>query len=64
MAIVMTVRRELTAKAWDVAVIEVSANVKRNMKNLAGSTMSPVIQNMHETSYEHRHKPWYTKLRQ
>jgi hypothetical protein len=34
LAIATTFSRELTAYAWDVAVMEVSSKIKKKMKNL------------------------------
>ena len=41
LATATTLSLELTAYAWDVAVMEVSSKVKRKMKNLEGSTVNP-----------------------
>jgi hypothetical protein len=41
LATATTLNRELTAYAWDVAVMEVSSKVKRKMKKLEGSTVKP-----------------------
>ena len=41
LAIAATFSRELTAYAWDVAVMEVSSKVKKKMKNLETSIVNP-----------------------
>ena len=47
LATATTLSRELTANAWDVAVMEVRVRVKRKMKNLEASTVKPEKQNRH-----------------
>ena len=41
LATATTLSRELTAYAWDAAVMEVSSKVKRKMKKLEGATVKP-----------------------
>ena len=50
LATATTLSRELTAYAWDVAVMEVSSRVKRKMKNLEASTVKPEKQNQKFTT--------------
>ena len=47
LATATTLSRELTANAWDVAVMEARVRVKRKMKNLEASTVKPEKQNRH-----------------
>ena len=41
LATATTLSRELTANAWDVAVMEARVRVKRKIKNLEASTVKP-----------------------